>query len=318
MRAARSPRGRSRWGWHAAPVNRAQNRSPSRQAQKSLSTRARSSFRTQPKNTRTARRSATNGSSATAAPLPAGPRLAKITHTFTKPGTYTVSVKLPSDFGTYTPPSATAIVTPAEGLTPHAQFTITSPPGAQQAVFDASGSTPGTCRTIAYYLWNWGDGTPPESDGPQTPTLTHTYAEPRQLPGHADCRQQPLPVGRLRPPDSERQRARTGPDPDPKWCPHSPRQSRLRRRRRRPTGLPPLSRCVRASPAGRSASGSPARRPRCPARGRCGSRLPPPSLCPGARARAGPRALGRSPEEADWSPPSVRRPSTSQGAGRRL
>ena len=111
-------------------------------------------------------------------PPTGGPKAGQITHTFTKPGTYTVSVKLPSDFGTYTPPSATAIVTPAEGLTPHAQFTITSPPGAQQAVFDASGSTPGTCRTIAYYLWNWGDGTPPESDGPQTPTLTHTYASP--------------------------------------------------------------------------------------------------------------------------------------------
>ncbi len=111
-------------------------------------------------------------------PPAGGPKASQMTHIFTKPGTYTVSVKLSSDFGAYAPPSATVIVTPAEGLTPQAQFTITSPPGAQQAVFDASSSTPGTCKTIAYYIWSWGDGTPPESDSPQTPTLTHTYVSP--------------------------------------------------------------------------------------------------------------------------------------------
>jgi PKD domain len=100
------------------------------------------------------------------------------THVFVQPGTYTVHLKLLSDYGAYTPPPATVIVTPAEGLTPHAQFTITSPAGAQQATFDASGSTPGTCKTIADYLWNWGDGSPTESDGPQTPVLAHTYANP--------------------------------------------------------------------------------------------------------------------------------------------
>jgi PKD domain len=106
-----------------------------------------------------------------------GPKASQITHTFTQPGTYTVRLKLSSDFGAYTPPPATVTVTPAgRNLTPHAQFTVTSPPGTQQASFDASGSTPGVCKTVAYYLWNWGDGTPPESDGPQTPTLTHTYA----------------------------------------------------------------------------------------------------------------------------------------------
>ena len=111
-------------------------------------------------------------------PPAGGPKASQMTHIFTKPGTYTVSVKLSSDFGAYAPPSATVIVTAAEGLTPHAQFTITSPPGAQQAAFDASRSTPGTCKTIAYYIWSWGDGTPPESDSPQTPTLTHAYASP--------------------------------------------------------------------------------------------------------------------------------------------
>jgi hypothetical protein len=108
-----------------------------------------------------------------------GPVADKTVHTFTKPGTYTVRLKVASDFGAYAPPPATVTVVPAGGsLVPHAQFTVTSPPGAQQAAFDASSSTPGTCRTIAYYLWSWGDGTPPESDGPQAPVLTHTYASP--------------------------------------------------------------------------------------------------------------------------------------------
>ncbi len=112
-------------------------------------------------------------------PPTGGPAAGKTVHTFAEPGTYTVSLKVSSDFGAYAPPPATVTVVPAGGsLAPHAQFTVTSPPGAQQAAFDASSSTPGTCRTIADYLWNWGDGTPPESDGPQTPTLTHTYASP--------------------------------------------------------------------------------------------------------------------------------------------
>lgn len=111
-------------------------------------------------------------------PPASGRSASKVTHAFARPGTYTVSLKLSSDYGAFTPAPATVIVTPAEGLAPHAQFTVTSPPGAQPAVFDASSSTPGTCRTIAYYLWNWGDGTALESDNPQLPVLTHTYASP--------------------------------------------------------------------------------------------------------------------------------------------
>lgn len=97
------------------------------------------------------------------------------THIFTQPGTYTVNLKLSSDYGIYTPPPATVIVTPAQGLTPRAQFTVTSLV-AQRATFDAAGSTAGICKTIVDYLWNWGDGSSPESDSPQTPVVAHVYA----------------------------------------------------------------------------------------------------------------------------------------------
>jgi PKD repeat protein len=97
---------------------------------------------------------------------------------YTQPGRYTVRARLRSDYGIYTMPSATVIVTgPAH---PQANFTVTSPPGSQQATFDAEGSTAGV-GTIVNYHWSWGDGSA-EDEGPQGPTITHTYAQPGTYP----------------------------------------------------------------------------------------------------------------------------------------
>ncbi len=98
-----------------------------------------------------------------------------ITHTYTRPGTYTVTARLLSDYGTYTTTSGTVVVT-HDLSGPHPQFT-TATAGNQQVFFDASSSTPGV-GTIAHYAWNWGDGSPLEGEESQTPTVAHTYASP--------------------------------------------------------------------------------------------------------------------------------------------
>jgi PKD domain len=96
------------------------------------------------------------------------------TYKYTQPGRYTVRARFRSDYGVYMMPPATVIVTgPAH---PQASFTVISPPGSQQATFDASGSTAGI-GTIVNYHWRWGDGSE-EDEGPGAPVLTHTYAQP--------------------------------------------------------------------------------------------------------------------------------------------
>jgi PKD repeat protein len=99
---------------------------------------------------------------------------ATATYKYTQPGRYTVRARLRSDYGVYAMPSATVIVTgPAH---PHADFTVTSPPGSQQATFNAATSTAGV-GTIVNYHWSWGDGSA-EDEGQQGPTVAHTYAQP--------------------------------------------------------------------------------------------------------------------------------------------
>ncbi|HEY7953505.1 MAG TPA: PKD domain-containing protein [Solirubrobacteraceae bacterium] len=96
------------------------------------------------------------------------------TYKYTRPGRYTVRARLRSDYGVYTTPPATVVVTsPAR---PHAQFTVTAAPGDQEVTFNAAGSTPGV-GSIANYHWSWGDGSS-EDEGPEGPIVTHTYAQP--------------------------------------------------------------------------------------------------------------------------------------------
>jgi hypothetical protein len=101
---------------------------------------------------------------------------AAIKHTYTRPGTYTVTARLLSDYGAYTTTSGTVVVTHDPNGGPRPQFTTASA-GNQQIAFDASGSMPGT-GTIVHYTWNWGDGTPLEGEEAQAPAVTHAYATP--------------------------------------------------------------------------------------------------------------------------------------------
>jgi hypothetical protein len=92
-------------------------------------------------------------------------------HAFSKPGTYNVVLSVRSDFGEYVT-SATVQVTQVSGLA-RAQFTLTSPKGASQAIFDASGSSGGACDAIYDYHWEWNDGSPTQDF--QKPIVEHTF-----------------------------------------------------------------------------------------------------------------------------------------------
>jgi PKD repeat protein len=98
-------------------------------------------------------------------------------YTFERPGSYTVRAKLLSDYGAYTPPLGTVIVTGLQGnQRPQAVFKAEQVGGSQQAQFNASESSPGD-GTILDYIWSWGDGSSLESDGPGMPIVTHTYQQ---------------------------------------------------------------------------------------------------------------------------------------------
>jgi PKD repeat protein len=92
-------------------------------------------------------------------------------HSFSKPGIYDVVLTIRSDFGEYAT-SGTVQVTQASGGV-HAQFTLASPKGAAQAIFDASGSSGGACDAIYDYRWEWGDGSPTQDF--QQPVVEHTF-----------------------------------------------------------------------------------------------------------------------------------------------
>jgi PKD repeat protein len=92
---------------------------------------------------------------------------------YTKAGTYTVRLRILSDYGVYEAPSQTLTVTPP--LVPVAEFNVTtaSPTAAQPVEFNASSSTAPTGSTIANYHWEWGDGT--SEDDQSGAFFSHTY-----------------------------------------------------------------------------------------------------------------------------------------------
>jgi PKD repeat protein len=94
-------------------------------------------------------------------------------YTYTKPGVYTVKLRVRSDYGTYEAPSQTVTVTQSQP--PVAKFTVSANPTAGQAVlFDASESVAQTKgATIVNYHWEWGDGS---SEDLQSGSACHTYA----------------------------------------------------------------------------------------------------------------------------------------------
>lgn len=97
-----------------------------------------------------------------------------VTYTYAQPGKYEVRARLHSDYGVYTTPPVTIIVTSTAH--PLARFTATVTPGSQQVLFNTTGSIAGV-GSIANYHWNWGDGNS-EDEGPDGIVLTHTYAQP--------------------------------------------------------------------------------------------------------------------------------------------
>ncbi len=98
-----------------------------------------------------------------------------ITYMYTRPGKYEVRVRMRGDYGVYTPPQAATVIVTKALAQPEPRFTATES-GGQQIIANASGSTPGIGKIVNYH-WNWGDGGE-EDEGPQTPVVTHTYAQP--------------------------------------------------------------------------------------------------------------------------------------------
>jgi PKD repeat protein len=94
---------------------------------------------------------------------------------YTKAGSYTVRLRIVSDYGVYEAPAQTLTVTPP--IAPVAEFGVTTanPTVGQPVGFNASASTAPTGSTIANYHWEWGDNT---SEDDQSGTSSHTYGTP--------------------------------------------------------------------------------------------------------------------------------------------
>jgi hypothetical protein len=92
------------------------------------------------------------------------------THQFLRPGTFTITLTMLDDFGTYV---ETGSVDVSIGVLPVASFTNSMAGMTVNVDASASSATPG--RQIIDYQWNWGDG---QIDDSPTPTDSHTYAEP--------------------------------------------------------------------------------------------------------------------------------------------
>ena len=97
---------------------------------------------------------------------------ASVSHTFTTPGSYVVTVTATDDLGQTAISSATVVVVGGA----IASFTVSpsNPVPGQLVNFDGSASTSTGGRTIAEWTWNYGDGsdTVTESD----PLTSHAYA----------------------------------------------------------------------------------------------------------------------------------------------
>jgi hypothetical protein len=97
------------------------------------------------------------------------------THVFHNPGTFTVTLTMEGDFGTYVE-SGTINVGGGSGLLPTASFAYAqaaTPP--LTMTVDASASKPATGGQIIDYHWDWGDG---QIDDAPTPIDSHTYPAP--------------------------------------------------------------------------------------------------------------------------------------------
>ena len=97
---------------------------------------------------------------------------ATTSHTFAAVGTYTVTLTATDDLGASAPVTHTVIVDQ-----PAAAFTVfpAGPAPNASVTFDGSSSSDPEGSKITHYIWNFGDGAPPQDNG-ATPTINHTYA----------------------------------------------------------------------------------------------------------------------------------------------
>jgi PKD repeat protein len=97
----------------------------------------------------------------------------RASHTFSKEGTYAVTLTVMNDLGLQA--STTQYVTVGAGAAPSPAFIFSpaAPSPGSSVFFDATLSKPGAGHSIVRYVWNWGDGTTP-GDFNQ-PTASHQY-----------------------------------------------------------------------------------------------------------------------------------------------
>jgi PKD repeat protein len=96
---------------------------------------------------------------------------ASISHTFSTPGTYVVTVTATDDLG-QTARAANPVVVVGGAI---ASFTVSpsNPATGQTVAFDGSASTSTGGRTIVEWTWNFGDGSSTNTE--DDPTTTHSY-----------------------------------------------------------------------------------------------------------------------------------------------
>jgi PKD repeat protein len=101
-----------------------------------------------------------------------------VTHRYTAPGNYSISLTVTDDAGSIDRDERTLQVGPTVGAEPVAdlQCTPSSPKPNQVMACNASASRPSAGSNIVSYTFNWGDGGPEEVH--TNPLQTHTYVAP--------------------------------------------------------------------------------------------------------------------------------------------
>lgn len=99
-----------------------------------------------------------------------------VTHTYTTPGTYTVTLRVQDEALTYSDPVTQTITVEAANVAPTADFTFSPSTGEAPLTvsFDASGSSDSD-GTITAYEWDFGDSL---TNNRPNPTVDHTFQNP--------------------------------------------------------------------------------------------------------------------------------------------